>query len=72
MLMWPEQKNPHYLDLAQRQTLLMDSKYLVPNSLKSITAITPRRKGKDSERDFLLDTYMWKEKHLPSQLSQLI
>lgn len=62
--MWPQQKNPQYLDLAQLQTLLMDSKYPVPNSLKSITAIAPRRKGKDSERD----TYIWKEKHLPSQL----
>lgn len=53
---------------AQLQTLLSDSKYPVPNSLKSIIATAQRRKRKDAERDFLLDTHMWKGKHLPSQL----
>lgn len=49
MLKWPEQRIHITWFLAQLQTLFSDSKYPVPSSLKSIIAIAPRRKRKDSK-----------------------
>ena len=74
VLKWPKYKLHITWLLAELQTLFSDSKHPIFNSLNQVyhCHIAHRRKGKDSETDFLLDTYTWKGKHAPSQQSHTV
>ena len=69
MLKWPKYKLHITWLLVELQILFSDSKHPIFNSLNQVyhCHIAHRRKEKDSETDFLLNTYLRKGKHAPSQ-----
>lgn len=71
MLKWPE-KDSTLPGFGLNSNSILWFKVSCPQFTQVYHCHRSRRKGKDSEKDFLLHTYMWKEKHPPSQLCHTV